>query len=169
MVNRFRGNEGTRSTIYNIIITSASVAVAREERQFRAQPRVAVALPAMLRLHDGILDVAVVGVPHPSGSEEVWIMATGHSDRLTAIAAEELDRSSFARVALTGPPGDLYGEGTSTYRAGIPSITTACGPTYLVQVSRDSGLHQLSFPLMAAQVDYCLRVTSRMLSSRTFD
>ena len=40
-------------TIYNIIITSASVAVAREERQFRAQPRVAVSLPAMLRLHDG--------------------------------------------------------------------------------------------------------------------
>jgi cellulose synthase (UDP-forming) len=40
-------------TIYNIIITSASVAVAREERQFRAQPRVAVSLPAMLRLADG--------------------------------------------------------------------------------------------------------------------
>jgi cellulose synthase (UDP-forming) len=40
-------------TVYNIIITSASVAVAREERQFRAQPRVTVSLPAMLRLHDG--------------------------------------------------------------------------------------------------------------------
>lgn len=40
-------------TAYNIIITSASAAVAREERQFRAQPRVAVQLPAMVRLPDG--------------------------------------------------------------------------------------------------------------------
>jgi cellulose synthase (UDP-forming) len=40
-------------TAYNIVITSASVAVAREERQFRAQPRVTVALPAMLRMADG--------------------------------------------------------------------------------------------------------------------
>jgi cellulose synthase (UDP-forming) len=40
-------------TLYNIVITSASVAVAREERQFRAQPRVAVALPAMIRLANG--------------------------------------------------------------------------------------------------------------------
>lgn len=105
----------------------------------------------------------------PSGREEVWIMATGHSDRLTAIAAEELDKSSFSRVALTGPPGDLYGEGTSTYRAGIPSITTACGPSYLVQISNDGALHRLSFPLMAAQVEYCTRVTSQILSARTFD
>ena len=40
-------------TVYNIVITSASVAVAREERQFRAQPRVAAELPAMVRLPNG--------------------------------------------------------------------------------------------------------------------
>src|SRR5690606_16247545 len=40
-------------TLYNIIITSASIAVAREERQFRAQPRVAAQIPAMLRLENG--------------------------------------------------------------------------------------------------------------------
>ncbi|MEK7948438.1 UDP-forming cellulose synthase catalytic subunit [Pigmentiphaga sp. YJ18] len=40
-------------TLYNIIITSASIAVAREERQFRSQPRVAAQIPAMLRLPNG--------------------------------------------------------------------------------------------------------------------
>ncbi len=40
-------------TAYNIVITSASLAVAREERQYRVQPRVAVSLPATLHLPDG--------------------------------------------------------------------------------------------------------------------
>ncbi|WP_233235844.1 UDP-forming cellulose synthase catalytic subunit [Bordetella sp. LUAb4] len=40
-------------TVYNIIMTSASVAVAGEVRQLRNAPRVAVALPAMLTLPDG--------------------------------------------------------------------------------------------------------------------
>ncbi|RIQ17329.1 cellulose synthase catalytic subunit (UDP-forming) [Bordetella avium] len=40
-------------TFYNIMMTSASVAVAGEARQLRTTPRVATVLPAMLRLHDG--------------------------------------------------------------------------------------------------------------------
>ncbi len=40
-------------TLYNIIITSASAAVASEAKQFRSQPRVAAVLPATLRLPDG--------------------------------------------------------------------------------------------------------------------
>lgn len=137
------------------------------------QPAIKAAIKAVFTIeHLGAMEWAYDPKRHtygPSGREELWIMATGHSDRLTAIAAEELDKSSFSRVALTGPPGDLYGEGTSTYRAGIPSITTACGPSYLLQISRDGGLHQLSFPLMSAQVDYCARVASRMLWSNTFE
>jgi cellulose synthase (UDP-forming) len=40
-------------TIYNIILTSASLAVASETRQIRSTPRVTVALPAALRFADG--------------------------------------------------------------------------------------------------------------------
>ncbi|MHC8289673.1 UDP-forming cellulose synthase catalytic subunit [Pseudomonas sp. XS1P51] len=40
-------------TIYNIIITSASVAVASETRQMRSEPRVAAALPMRLTRADG--------------------------------------------------------------------------------------------------------------------
>ncbi|WP_124080163.1 UDP-forming cellulose synthase catalytic subunit [Pigmentiphaga humi] len=40
-------------TVYNIIIASASIAVAREERQYRSQPRVTSELPATLRLPGG--------------------------------------------------------------------------------------------------------------------
>ncbi|OZI66216.1 UDP-forming cellulose synthase catalytic subunit [Bordetella genomosp. 11] len=40
-------------TVYNIVITSASVAVAAENRQLRGDPRVAAQLPAMVRLPDG--------------------------------------------------------------------------------------------------------------------
>lgn len=40
-------------TAYNIILTSASVAVASETRQVRSTPRVTAALPAALRLPDG--------------------------------------------------------------------------------------------------------------------
>ncbi len=40
-------------TTYNIILTSASLAVASETRQVRSTPRVTVALPAALRLADG--------------------------------------------------------------------------------------------------------------------
>lgn len=40
-------------TVYNIIMTSASVAVAGEVRQLRNAPRVAISLPAMLVLPDG--------------------------------------------------------------------------------------------------------------------
>lgn len=40
-------------TLYNIIISSAAVAVASETRQIRAEPRVFAALPAMLTLADG--------------------------------------------------------------------------------------------------------------------
>ena len=51
---------------------------------------------AVLRQHDGILDVAVVGLPHPSGSEEVVaavVLADGvelHPDELHAWARETL-------------------------------------------------------------------------------
>ncbi|OZI70845.1 UDP-forming cellulose synthase catalytic subunit [Bordetella genomosp. 12] len=55
------GGEGARLTIvlnlvwtfYNIIMTSASVAVAGEVRQLRNTPRVSISLPAMLLLPDG--------------------------------------------------------------------------------------------------------------------
>jgi len=40
-------------TAYNIILTSASLAVASETRQIRSTPRVTVALPAALRFADG--------------------------------------------------------------------------------------------------------------------
>ncbi|HTK01278.1 MAG TPA: UDP-forming cellulose synthase catalytic subunit [Bordetella sp.] len=40
-------------TVYNIIITSASVAVAAESRQLRSDPRVAAELPAMVKLPNG--------------------------------------------------------------------------------------------------------------------
>ncbi|WP_416194860.1 UDP-forming cellulose synthase catalytic subunit [Pseudomonas sp. CCC3.1] len=40
-------------TIYNLIITSAAVAVASETRQVRSEPRVAAELPALLTLADG--------------------------------------------------------------------------------------------------------------------
>lgn len=40
-------------TVYNIIITSASVAVASETRQMRSEPRVAAALPMRLTRSDG--------------------------------------------------------------------------------------------------------------------
>ncbi|OZI21151.1 UDP-forming cellulose synthase catalytic subunit [Bordetella genomosp. 9] len=40
-------------TVYNIIITSASVAVAAESRQLRNDPRVAAKLPAMVKLANG--------------------------------------------------------------------------------------------------------------------
>ncbi len=40
-------------TIYNLIITSAAVAVASETRQVRSEPRVAAELPALLTLDDG--------------------------------------------------------------------------------------------------------------------
>jgi len=40
-------------TVYNIIITSASVAVASETRQVRSEPRVAAALPMRLTRADG--------------------------------------------------------------------------------------------------------------------
>lgn len=40
-------------TLYNIVMTSASVAVAGEARQLRTTPRVAIELPAMLTLPDG--------------------------------------------------------------------------------------------------------------------
>ena len=40
-------------TLYNIIITSASVAVAKETKQIRTQPRVAAQLPAMIRFPSG--------------------------------------------------------------------------------------------------------------------
>lgn len=40
-------------TVYNLIITSAAVAVASETRQIRSEPRVAAELPALLTLADG--------------------------------------------------------------------------------------------------------------------
>jgi len=40
-------------TVYNLIITSAAVAVASETRQVRSEPRVAAELPAQLTLPDG--------------------------------------------------------------------------------------------------------------------
>jgi cellulose synthase (UDP-forming) len=40
-------------TVYNIVITSASIAVAAESRQLRNDPRVAAQLPAMVKLPDG--------------------------------------------------------------------------------------------------------------------
>ena len=53
---------------------------------------------AALRLHDGILDVAVVGVPHPSGSEEVVAA-------VVVVDGVELDPDAlhaYARETLTG-------------------------------------------------------------------
>ena len=53
---------------------------------------------AALRLHDGILDVAVVGVPHPSGSEEVVAA-------VVVVEGVELDPDelhAYARETLTG-------------------------------------------------------------------
>jgi cellulose synthase (UDP-forming) len=40
-------------TVYNIVIASASVAVAAESRQLRSDPRVAASLPATIKLDDG--------------------------------------------------------------------------------------------------------------------
>jgi len=56
-----RGEEGAMTTIlinmawtvYNIIISSASVAVASETRQVRSEPRVAAALPVRIEREDG--------------------------------------------------------------------------------------------------------------------
>jgi cellulose synthase (UDP-forming) len=61
VVRLFEGAEGAMTTIlinlawtiYNIIITSASVAVASETRQVRSEPRVAAALPMRLTRADG--------------------------------------------------------------------------------------------------------------------
>ncbi|UZE03162.1 UDP-forming cellulose synthase catalytic subunit [Pseudomonas mediterranea] len=57
----FQGEEGAMTTIlinmawtlYNVIITSASVAVASETRQVRSEPRVAAELPVRIELADG--------------------------------------------------------------------------------------------------------------------
>lgn len=57
----FQGEEGAMTTIlinmawtlYNVVITSASVAVASETRQVRSEPRVAAELPVRIELADG--------------------------------------------------------------------------------------------------------------------
>lgn len=61
VVRLIEGAEGATTTIlinlawtvYNLIITSASVAVASETRQVRSEPRVAAALPMRLTRADG--------------------------------------------------------------------------------------------------------------------
>jgi len=105
-----------------------------------------------------------------TGQQEVYVLGIGNSDRLKTIADDSLQNSNLQRLAVTGPPpaGNLYGEATAWYLAGLPSITLMSGPSYLVQVARDSNLGLINPTLMYDQVVFCTNLVTNMVASPNF-
>ncbi|GAC1327697.1 MAG: hypothetical protein NVS3B11_25990 [Collimonas sp.] len=105
-----------------------------------------------------------------TGKQEVCVLGIGNSDRLKSIASDTVQHSNLQRLVVTGPPpqGNLYGEATSMYVAGLPSITLISGPSYLVQVSADGGIGLLDKSLMYDQVIFCTELVGNMVDSASF-
>jgi hypothetical protein len=100
-----------------------------------------------------------------SGQQEVYVLCIGNSDRLTTIAANSLQNSNLQRLAVTGPPpaGNL-----AWHLAGLPSSRLMSGPSYLVQVARDSNLGLINLALMCDQVVFCTKPVTNMVASPSF-
>lgn len=99
-----------------------------------------------------------------TGNHSFYALGVANSDALKSVAASQLAQSNLQRIAFTGPPADnFYGEGTSTQRAGLPSLCLIAGPAYLVQISDDGGLGKLDPSLFYDQTVFCTKLVEAMI------
>jgi hypothetical protein len=100
-----------------------------------------------------------------TGRSELVAVPVGNSRELQRLAVTEMKASNLERAIVVRPrEGGLYGEGTFTYRRGLPTVAFITGPAYLVQVARDGDLAAFDRSLMHRQVVFLARLLSRMLA-----
>lgn len=107
-------------TLYNLILTSASLAVASETRQIRSTPRVTAALPAILRTPDG--------KALRCETEDFSQDGLG----LSIPAAMQLANGTLVEVSLS----------RSDLEACFPGVVTFCGDGRLGVQFKNLSLHQ---------------------------
>ncbi|MDT3400151.1 PA domain-containing protein [Streptomyces sp. B1866] len=101
----------------------------------------------------------------PTGRSEIAVLGVGNSSALDSLVIDQVKRDQLDRTAVEWPLGaGLYGEATSTYQQGIPTVQYISCPTYLVQVAKDGHLDKIDPALMYRQTQFLTRLATRTLA-----